>query len=177
MRRRLWGTSTGRLLASLHEHTGVVCGVALSADGRLLASGELDGTIHLWSLPAERDRDATMLGMQSLADERAGEQTVLGMTETMSGRLLASLHGHAGGVWGVALTADGRLLASGSEDGTVRLWEMPGGRVMATLTGHAGPVYGVALKPLWVASPPLRANTTLWHLRTPPPGAELRCIS
>ena len=93
----------------------------------------------------------------------------------MLASLLASLHGHAGGVWGVALTADGRLLASGSEDGAVRLLEVLGGRLMATLTGQAGPVYGVALKPLWVASPPLGANTALWHLRTLPPGAELRC--
>src|SRR5438309_2959325 len=69
----------------------------------------------------------------------------------MLASLLASLHGHAGGVWGVALTADGRLLASGSEDGAVRLLEVLGGRLMATLTGQAGPVYGVALKPLWVA--------------------------
>src|SRR5207245_10504387 len=125
-----------------------VWGVAPRADGRLLASGGLDGTIHLWSLAAERDRDATMLGMQSLADERAGEQTVLGMTETMSGRLLASLHGHAGGVWGVALTADGRLLASGSEDGTVRLWERSGGRRMTRLTADARRVYGVAVQVL-----------------------------
>jgi WD40 repeat protein len=34
---------------------------------------------------------------------------------------LASLHGHAGGVLDAALSGDGRLVASGGEDGTVRL--------------------------------------------------------
>jgi WD40 repeat protein len=43
--------------------------------------------------------------------------------EVASGQLLASMQGHAGGVWGVGLSANGSLLASGGADGAVRLWE------------------------------------------------------
>jgi WD40 repeat protein len=55
------------------------------------------------------------------------------------------LHGHTGAVWGVAVSADGQLLASGGVDRTVRLWETRTGRPRALLTGHTGAVWDVAL--------------------------------
>ena len=57
------------------------------------------------------------------------------------------LFGHAGLVTSVAATADGKTIASGSLDGTVKLWDGAGGQILATLLGHKGPVHGVAFSP------------------------------
>jgi WD40 repeat protein len=46
---------------------------------------------------------------------------------------VATLRGHTGTVRGVALSANGHLLASGSFDGTVMLWEPKSGTCLRTL--------------------------------------------
>jgi WD40 repeat protein len=45
----------------------------------------------------------------------------------------------------VALSEDGRLLASGGDDGMVRLWEVGSGQLVTALQGHTGTVWAVAL--------------------------------
>src|SRR5262249_32311106 len=55
--------------------------------------------------------------------------------------------GHGGPVWAVACAADGPLLATGSEDGTVRLWDAESGSSQANLEGHRGGVHAVAFAP------------------------------
>jgi hypothetical protein len=66
------------------------------------------------------------------------------------------LRGHADSVYGVAVTADGRLAVSGSHDNTVRVWDLERRACLAILQGHESRVDGVAV----TAASPSRAPTT-----------------
>src|SRR6516225_5051702 len=70
-------------------------------------------------------------------------------------RLKATLEGHAGGVYSVAISPDGRTLAVGDGRvdkekghlGEIRLWDLATGKRTATLVGHNNNVTAVAFSP------------------------------
>jgi hypothetical protein len=67
--------------------------------------------------------------------------------EAATGKLLATLQGHAGGIYSVAWSPDGKTLASGPGDNTVKLWEAATGKLLTSLEGHTDTVNSVAWSP------------------------------
>jgi WD40 repeat protein len=63
----------------------------------------------------------------------AGKDGTVRPWETTTGRPRATLQGHTGTVYAVALSADGQLAASGGGDGAVRLWETTSGPPLTIL--------------------------------------------
>ena len=57
------------------------------------------------------------------------------------------LQGHTGSVNAVAVTPDGRQVVSGSEDKTLRVWDLATGKTKMTLQGHTESVIAVAVTP------------------------------
>ena len=148
---RLWDPATGKHLRTLTGHTASVEGVAFSPDGHLLATASLDETARLWD-PATGKHLRTLTGHTAVP-----------------GRPFSS-----GTVAGVAFSPDGRLLATGNQDHTVRLWDPATGKHLRTLTGHTASVEGVAFSPdgHLLASASDDKTARLWdpatgkHLRT-----------
>ncbi len=57
-----------------------------------------------------------------------------------TGRLVKSLIGHNNGVWSVAFSPDGKVLASGSVDKSIKLWNVANGQLIKSLIGHTDEV-------------------------------------
>lgn len=63
------------------------------------------------------------------------------------GQTTATLKGHKDTITCLAFAPTGKLLASGSKDGAVLLWDVASSKVLATLTGHKDMVTAVAFAP------------------------------
>jgi WD40 repeat protein len=159
---RLWDVGTGRLLRSARGPGGTVSDVAVSPDGRLLASCTDSGEgSKVWLLDARtlrprRNFAAQEDGVFEVAfspDGRllasGGRDHVVRLWDVRTGRLLRSLTGHDDAVTALAFTPDGRRLASASaeHDSTVRLWDVRTGAPLHTLAAHGDWVTSVAFAP------------------------------
>ena len=82
--------------------------------------------------------------------------------------LLQTLTGHSHSVLSVAYSPDGQTVASGSDDNTIKLWNVNTGNLLQTFEGHFSSVYSVAYSPdgQTLASGSEDKTIKLWNVNT-----------
>jgi hypothetical protein len=143
----VWDASRDTLTKTLAGHSDWVNAVVYSPDGRNIISGSRDGSIRIWDAGSgqEKSRGAAGEGIRGLAISGDGVY-LAGATDNgvvvwyaADGKLLDVLAGSAGRSDGVAFSADGRLIAAGGRDGTIKIWPAPG-------AGNPAALFALAVK-------------------------------
>lgn len=127
----IWEIPSGELLRSIGPADSVVGQLALSPDGKTIATV---GSLH--------SRERRLFPEVTTAYDRA-----IQIWNLEDGTLRCRLEGHDLKPISVAFSPDGRFLASGGFDKTIRLWDLESQRLVATLTGHDGAVISLAYAP------------------------------
>lgn len=147
----LWELATGahRQLAGHHF---LAIGLAFAPDGKTLATGAHDHELRLWDLATgeARRRDAGGGGIEQLVFSADGAslftrdwyESKIRVWDVPAASPRAPLAGHYGFITEMALSPDERHVATASQDGTVRVWDVASG-ASRVLRGHRGTVTSV----------------------------------
>ncbi len=149
---QLYDVATIRLKAVLQGHTHAVESLDFSPDGKLLASAG-GYTVRIWDVATAKTAgedihdnpevlcvrfspDGKLLAISDGDSERlhsTGQETEITLYEVASRTVIRRLQGHANSVYALAFSPDGKILASGSLDQTIKLWDTGTGGLCETI--------------------------------------------
>ncbi len=165
-------------VANFNSHTSVIDSIAISPDGKTLASGSHDNTIKLWDIASGKELKSinnkqsvyaiafSPDGLTIASGDRANN---IHIWDLNSGAKILTFTGHKGlftGINCLAFSPEGRIIASAGGDKTVKLWDVTTGLEIRTLENHKRWVSSVAFNPQGTMIVSVSADNTaiLWDL-------------
>lgn len=153
-----WDLETHKKTRQVNGYWSTITSLAFSPDGKRLAAAGAEA--HVWDVDSwqehffdDNDYKRPQFNMSQAAFSRDGSRVAFAgkngricVCRADNGAVLLTLEGHKSEATSVAFAPDDTLLASGGNDGTVRLYELPSGKPRATLE-HANMVLCVAFSP------------------------------
>ena len=163
---KVWDANSGELIADCHGHTGRVYSVSYSRDGQRVASGSSDGTVKVWDANSGEliaDCHGHTDIVNSVCYSPDGQWVASGsddytvkVWDAHSGELIADCLeltdeinsvSYSPKINCVSYSPNGRWVASGSDDGTVRVWDARSGELVADCLEHTSRVLSVCYSP------------------------------
>jgi serine/threonine protein kinase len=146
---QFWNTKTGALEKTLSraeskEPLEPISTMTISQDGRLLVSGGWYGSIHLWDVQTGRllktlPKQPKFISALALNERNgllatvASDAAVIKLWNLKTGRLAGTLNAHRAAVSTLKFSHNGKFLVSGSEEPTIKIWNMATRQVRMTL--------------------------------------------
>jgi serine/threonine-protein kinase len=160
----VWDVSSGREQSSWAAHDAVTTCLAVSRDGAQVASASTQwsrgkgGEVRVWDalggkqlavLHTAEPPASLAFGPEDLLAVGTGQAQVghIEIHDWAKGESLSVLKGHGGPVMALAFGGDGRTLASGGSDHTVRIWDVDAGKERNPLSRQHGPASRVVFAP------------------------------